>query len=320
MVIAVADIQRWVQPAPTRVQGEAIVFPDATCDVVVVGSAVGPVVLAPAFPVAVDQAGVAPIQLFGEVLLLSSLLGSASVGFDNTGFADDATLTSAVATVSAVAAGLVSIDAFGVAYGLVLSDFRPLVPQVGSAEVALADYGQGSVPVFPFSLPTQFTDGRNDKDAIAYVSITGSGVDVGVGGFADATFTLDGTAPGVLKGMVSVLPYRFPAIFDNSYSGQVGYAEVFVTGSGSQVVSVNAESVVNIAGASDSLSTAVLPFKFPTVFFEPYQLGAAQVVCDGVSPAFVEVSGDAVVSVAAEMWTIEITRFPFRLPARFINV
>jgi hypothetical protein len=201
----------------------------------------------------------------------------------------------------------------------VLSDFRPLVPQVGSAEVVLADYGQGSVPVFPFTLPTQFTDGRADKDAIAYVNITGSGVDIGVGGFADASFTLDGTAPSLLKGSVSVLPYRFPAIFDNSYSGQIGYAEVFVTGSGSQVVSVKADSVVNISGASDSLSAAVLPFKFPTVFFEPYSLGSAQVACDAASPVAVEVLGDAVVSVAVEMFTYEITRFPFRLPATFLT-
>ena len=301
MVIAVADIQRWVQPAPTRVQGEAIVFPDAVADVVVVGFASGPVVLAPAFQVAVDQAGVAPIQLFGEALLLSRLLGSASVAFDNTGFADDAALTSAVATVSAVAAGLVSIDAFGVAYGLVLSDFRPLVPQVGSAEVTFVDYGQGSNPVFPFTLPTQFTDGSNNKDAIASVNITGSGVDIGVGGFADASFTLDGTAPSLLKGTVSILPYRFPAVFDNSYSGQIAHAEVFVTGSGSQVVSVNADCVINIVGASDSFSTAVLPFSFPTVFFVPYQLGEAQVICNGISTAFVMALGNAVVSVATEM-------------------
>jgi hypothetical protein len=119
--------------------------------------------------------------------------------------------------------------------------------------------------------------------------------------------------------MVSVLPYRFPAIFDNSYSGQVGYAEVFVTGSGSQVVSVNAESVVNIVGASNSLSTAVLPFKFPTMFFEPYSLGAAQVVCDAVSPVAVEVLGDAVVSVVTDGVSYPLTDavLPFEFPAVF---
>lgn len=320
MVIAVRDIPRWVQPAPTTVSGEAIVFPEAVGDVSVAGFAVGPVVVSAAFPVRVDQDGLASVGLFGEVLLLSRLLGSAPVVFDNTGFADDATLTSAVAFVELVSRMSVAIDAFGDAYGLVLSDFVPLVPQLGSAEVGFADYGQGSNPVFPFSLPTQFTDGDNSSDAAAVVEITGVGFDVGAGGFASAEFTLDGTAPSLLKGTVSVLPYRFPAIFDNSFSGQVAYAGVFVTGSASSVVSVTAESVVTITGASDSLSAAVLPFKFPTVFFEPYSLAVGEVVCDGVSPVAVKVSGDAVVSVAVEMWTIEITRFPFRLPARFINV
>ena len=64
---------------------------------------------------------------------------------------------------------------------------------------------------------------------------------------------------------------------------------------------MNADCVINIVGASDSFSTAVLPFSFPTVFFVPYQLGEAQVICNGISTAFVMALGNAVVSVATEM-------------------
>jgi hypothetical protein len=320
MVIAVKDIARWVQPAPTVTAGDALaeIFSSATARVS--GFATASIPLSPRFPISVRVSGSAPVALDGTTLLLSRLLALAQVVFDNTGSnVPNVAARVAFASVDIVATATVRIASDANAYLLFLTGFPVAVPQLGSAEIAFADYGQGSVPVFPFTLPTLFTDGSNDHAADAVVAFNCVGTVDGAGGFADASVELVGAVAASIKGTVTVFPYRFPAVFDSNYSGQSGMAEFGLIGYGPVEVAVLASASITIGGAGQSLSAAVLPFRFPTLFFEPYQLGDAQVVCSAVGDIAVEVGGDSVVSIATEGLTIEITRFPFRLPARFLN-
>lgn len=321
VVIAARDVPRWVQPAPTITNGEAVADIGASAVLVVAGEIVALVPLAPTFPVGPLCSGSAVVGADGTVAVLAVVDGRAVVDIDGVSEVEDHLgVANGVAVLAVEAVGDFAVESDGTSYVLVISDTVPLVPQLGDAPLPeWQDYGQGSTPVFPFTLPTQFTDRwSNEQDAFAFVAITGVGHDIGAGGFASAEIGFEGSAAAILKGTVSVFPYLLPAVFDSSYFGVVGSAVFSVEASGDLVVSAVGDAVADIGGESNSLSAAVFPFVFPTVFYEPFQSGVAEVGVVAVGEVAATVRGQAVVSVAASGITLNLTILPFRLPAIFL--
>lgn len=302
MVIAARDVARWVQPAPRVVQGEANISLAGNGVAVAAGFAPASVNLVPQFPVAALSAAVAGVAVEGAVFVLPAVAGIAVLdGVDATGIYDPHVgVTDALAEVFLVEDDSVAVDVAGQSFCVPFSNCFSVVEVSGSAEMEFDDFGQGSTPVFPFSLPIQFTNRwSNEQDAFAVVPISGVGHSIAVGGFADASLAFDGAGDASVKGSVSVFPFLLPAVFDTSFSGLIGRATVNATSSGSVVVDVSGDAVADIAGSGPSLSAAVFPFAFPTVFYQPFQTGAAGVEVVAVGEVAVWALGQSVVSVAA---------------------
>lgn len=322
VVIAARDVPRWVQPAPTVTNGEALLLFDVSAQCVVEGMAVAAIPLAPLFPTAVLVEGSATAACQGEVFVFPAAFGLAMVDIDGVSEVEDHLgVANGVAVVLVDAVGEFAAASDGAAYAFFISDTAAVVPQLGDAQIPeWQDYGQGSTPVFPFTLPTQFTDRwSNEQDAFAFVSITGVGHDIGVGGFASASLQFEGSAASSIKGTVSVFPYTLPAVFDDSFYGSVGSAVLAVGSTGHVVVSAVGDAVADIGGASFSLSSSVFPFSFPTLFYQPFQTGVAGIEVAAVGEVSVRTRGQSVVSVAASGITLNLTILPFRLPAMFLD-
>ena len=279
-VIDAALVERWTLEPPATARGEAFLTinaDDLPLDVVVSGDV--ELLLEMLFPVAVPLSGDAVVAADTVIGFISVLDGDAEVDITAPFSSIDVNLTAGIALAEIVATAtfvptLGGEAAFGV---LDSSVFQPAVS--GSATVALADFGQGSPPLFPFTFPTNFTSNPlNIQTAEAVITITASSDGVAAGGFGDAVigFVDYGT----------VFPHTFPILFEGLQGSTPIFPFVF--------------PAVFTTQANGRLASAVLAF-------------------DMDSEAVPVLIGDAEAAITSTAVRVDPARFPFVLPAQFVS-
>jgi hypothetical protein len=145
--------------------------------------------------------------------------------------------------------------------------------------VALEDYGQGSPPIFPFQLPTRFTDNP--------LGIQLADASIAINGFSD-----DVQVAGVAEAFIGFADYGgvFPYVFPINFEGLQGSAPIF---------------------------DFVLPIVFSAT--SNVALARALLVFEGDADTVVTVLADASAAITSSAGRVDTTFFPFLLPAQFIS-
>jgi hypothetical protein len=280
MAVIDADlVQRWVQDPPAIAVGTVTVPITASADTAVAVIADAAAEFTAECFVALPVTGDAEVA-FAAVLAASvAVIGDASVGITATAESADVNLTAgiALAAIEASCDVAVALDSDA---NIVIFDTSTVAPAVvGDATVALEDYGQGSSPIFPFQLPTRFTDNPlGIQDASATIVINGYSDDIQVGVFADAFVDFEDYG--------GVFPYKFPI----SFEGLQGSAPIF---------------------------DFVLPIVFSAT--SNVALALATVVVEGDADTIVTVLADASAAITSDAARVDPSFFPFLLPAQFIS-
>jgi hypothetical protein len=276
-VIDAALVQRWIQDPPAITQGEAFftLTAEALVEAAVTGSA--ELAFAAEFLAAVPQIGDAEIAADTVISLLAAVVGDAEAAIESSAESADVSLTAGIALAEIAASGEVAVVVDGDA-NIVIFDISTFAPAlIGSATVALQDYGQGSPPLFPFQLPTLFTDnplGIQRADAV--IVITGFSDDVAVAGFADAVVRIvdAGTTfpyyfPIQFEGLIGntpIFPFMFPVVFADQANGRLGSALIDIEAEADTAVLVFADAQAAITATGSTISSPFLPFTLPTQF------------------------------------------------------
>lgn len=269
MVIAAADIPRWFQPAPNLTTGEALVAftgdPGAQADV----SAPASIPITSVFVGATAVDADAPLVYNDSLELFPLAIATASVEFDNTGLAEDNLgVAAAIALVNITATCLLDTQVEGNALFTIFGTVEGAPVLSADAEIGFADYGQGSIPIFPFTLPVLFTDNPYGyQTGAAFVTVTGDGFDITVAGYADATVAVD--TPGTIsqKGNTPIFPFGLPIVFDDLPANvQLGAALASIASSGELLAQVDGDAEAAITAVVYQANPAVLPFTLPIVF------------------------------------------------------
>lgn len=267
MVIAAAEVPRWYQPTPNTATGDAQVVltgdPDALGEV----SAPAAAAITALFVGAVQVNADAPLLYDDDFALLPLVDATADVMFDNTAAVeDDLGVAACIALADITATCLLdtqsSAPALFVLFGIV--DAAPVLS--GNADVGFADYGQGSIPVFPFTLPALFTDnpyGFQTGDAV--VTVTGDAFDIQGGGIADAVIQIDTPAVFSRKGNTPIFPFGFPIVFTDPANDQRAIALVELLIPGQLSVEVDADAQAGITATVLQANPAVFPMTLPVV-------------------------------------------------------
>ena len=276
-VIDAELVQRWVQDPPAIALAEAFftITAESVAELAVSGSA--ELAFAAEFLAAVPQIGDAQLAFDAELAVLAAVEGDATVDITAPGESADVSLTAgiAVAPIDASCDAAVAVDGDANPVIFDISTFAPAL--IGSATVALQDYGQGSPPLFPFQLPTLFTDnplGIQQADAV--IVITGFSDDVAVSGFGDAVVRIVDTGttfpyyfPIRFEGLVGntpIFPFVFPAIFTDQANGRQASALIEIEAEADTAVLVLADAQAAITSTGSRVSPSVLPFTLPTQF------------------------------------------------------
>lgn len=268
MVIAAKDIPRWVQPAPTTTSGDAQVILTGDPSTVVQIAAQATSAIAATCAVAVPLAGDAELLYVDDFPLIPRPAADALVVFDNTAEVEDhlgVAACIAIADISSTGVLDTQVEASALFGLLGIVDAAPVLS--ADASVEFADYGQGSKPVFPFTLPTRFTDNLLDvQDAAADIVITGIGFDIAAGGFADAFVEI--TTPGSLeiKGNTPIFPFGFPIVFTDAANNKIGSAVVDITAPTLVVLELDGDAQAGIVAEGLIANPAVFPLLLPVVF------------------------------------------------------
>jgi hypothetical protein len=181
----------------------------------------------------------------------------------------------ALAEIAASAEVAVEVDGDGNIVIFDISTFAPAL--IGSATVSMEGLGQGSTPLFPFQLPTRFTDnplGIQKADAV--IVINGFSDDVAVAGFADAVVRIvdAGTTfpyyfPIRFEGLIGntpIFPFVFPAIFTDQANGRSALAVLDIEAEADTAAAVVAGAQAAITATANTISSPFLPFTLPTQF------------------------------------------------------
>jgi hypothetical protein len=286
-VIDAALVQRWVQDPPAITQGEAFFSLTAEALVAVAVTGTAELAFAAEFLTAVPQIGDAEIAADTVISLLAAVVGDAEAAIESSAESADVNLTAGIALAEIAASAEVAVEVDGDA-NIVIFDISTFAPAlVGSATVSMEDLGQGSPPLFPFQLPTRFTDnplGIQKADAI--IVITGFSDDVAVAGFADAVVRIVDTGPTFpyyfplqcegLQGSTPIVPFVFPAVFTAAANVNLATATIAFDGDGDTVVSVLADAQAAITATGSRVSPSTFPFTLPAEFFSDTYVNPAE--------------------------------------------
>ena len=279
-VIDAALIQRWVQD-PFAISFGFATIP-ITADADVAAAAFADSSLADMFSdclAAVPQIGDAEVAFQTVLAALVAVEGDATVDITAPAESADVSLTAgiALAPIEATCDAAVAVDGDANIVIFDTSTFAPAV--IGSASVALEDYGQGSPPIFPFQLPTRFTDNPlGIQLADATIAINGFSDDVQVAGIAEA--------------FIGFADYgnSFPYVFPINFEGLQGSAPIF---------------------------DFILPIVFSATSNVALAIGT--LIFDGEADTVVTVLADASAAITSSAGRLDTTFFPFLLPAQFIS-
>ena len=276
-VIDAALVQRWIQDPPAITQGEAFftLTAEALVEAAVTGSA--ELAFAAEFLAAVPQIGDAEIAADTVISLLAAVVGDAEAAIESSAESADVNLTAGIALAEIAASATVAVEVDGDA-NIVIFDISTFAPAlIGSATVSMEDLGQGSPPLFPFQLPTRFTDnplGIQKADAV--IVINGFSDDVAVAGFADAVVRIVDTGttfpyyfPIRFEGLIGntpIFPFVFPAIFTDQANGRSALAVVDIQATADTAAAVVAGAQAAITATANTISSPFLPFTLPTQF------------------------------------------------------
>ena len=302
MVIAVADVERWVQPdlVEKKTTGEAFVY-------LLMGSSSAAAVVGPAGVVldarSVDDVaveGVARVVPLAYAQAYMGLIGNAVVTITAPVTTNDYQFAAAGADIRVV--GRSTVDAVVVNGDVLFGVYDRTsfaVAVEGLAEISFGDFGQ-DVPIFPMTFPFAFTQTDLLPWGTAYVEFDNAGSIDAVEVSGDATVRITSKTRLNFQGSIPVFPFGFPAVFDSEANVRLGTAPVGVGGVSPSAVAVDGVAHVPIYGASYAIHQTVFAFQFPAVF-DSRGVCLAAAVIDAVSDATaaVAVDADASVSVGA---------------------
>lgn len=268
-VISAADIPRWYQPTPNLTSGEALIAFTGNPQPRIAGSAPAAANITAACPVSVRAAADAPLLHNDTLQLFPLVTATASIVFDNTGTTEpNLGVAAAIALADITATCRLDTQIDGNTVFVIFGRVEGAPVLSANAEIGFADYGQGSIPIFPFTLPVLFTDnpyGYQTGDAI--VTVTGDGYDIQGAGFADAIVVID--TPGTIsqKGNTPIFPFGFPIVFDDLPANvQLGAALAAISSSADVIAQVDGDAQAAITAVVFQANPAVLPFTLPIVF------------------------------------------------------
>ena len=320
MVIAVADVERWVQPdlVERKTVGEATVFLEGPGDAAVSGFADAVLVPAVEFPVGVETVGSATAVLITPEVFSPLVVASAVAAIESDALTDDYHAAAAIALVPITGLSFDAVALSGEALFELFVRFPQAVEVVGDAVVSFGDFGM-DVPIFPMTFPFQFTASELLRWASATVAVDGSGSVDAVAVTGDALVRFAGAAKLNFQGSIPVFPFGFPAVFDNEANVRLGSAVVDL---GEQlfpvVVEVTGDAVANPYGASFALHQTIFAFEFPAIFDSSGYARADAVfglVSDG--SAVVVLDADAVVDVSTFVSVDSSAVFPWEFGVIF---
>jgi hypothetical protein len=268
MVIAAKNVPRWVQPAPTTTTGDALIFLTGDPQAKASGTATAAVTItAPAAAITVAT-GTASIIYVDTLAVLPLVNATAQIAFNNTAKAEDHLGVAAAIALAAITAPATTAAVINAPVTLLIVARLDTAPTVsGTAVVAMNDFGQGSKPLLPFTLPVRLTDNLLDvQDAAADVRIVGDAVNGGAAGFADATVQITSTVPLTIQGRTPIFPFSFPIVFTDTANVKTGLALVTITAPGELAAKVYADAQAAIVAESIQVNPAVLPLLLPVVF------------------------------------------------------
>jgi hypothetical protein len=278
MAVIDADlVQRWVQDPPAISFGFATVAITADADVAAAVLGDCAVELFADCLAAVEQIGDAEVAFNAVLAVLVGVEGDASVDISAPAESADVSLTAGIALAPIEATCDVAVTVDGDA-NIVIFDIGTVAPAViGSATVALEDYGQGSPPIFPFQLPTRFTDNPlGIQLADATIAINGFSDDVQVAGVAEAFIGFadyGNSFPYVfpinfegLQGSAPIFDFVLPIVFSATSNVALARALVVLEGDADTVVTVLADASAAITSSAGRVDISVFPFLFPAQF------------------------------------------------------
>jgi len=278
MAVIDADlVPRWVLDPPAIAIGFANVAlaDDSLIAIPVSGDA--QVAFLTDFGVAVPTNGDAEAAFNAELAALVAVVGDATVDITAVFESIDVNLTAGIAllSVDAFCDVVVPVDADS---NIVIFDNSTVAPAVtGDAIVAIEDLGQGSSPLFPFQLPTRFTDNPlGIQDASAEIVIEGFSDDIQVGVFADAfiefadyggvfPYTLPISFEG-LQGNTPIFDFVLPIVFSATANVALAIGTLIFEGDADTVVTVLADASAAITSDADRIDPTFFPFLLPAQF------------------------------------------------------
>ena len=278
-VIDAALVERWIQDPPAITFGFATVPITADADLAAAVFADCSAEFVADCLAAVAQIGDAEVAFETVVAVLVAVEGDATVDITAPAESADVSLTAgiALAAIEATCDVAITVDCDANIVIFDTSIFAPAV--IGSATVALEDYGQGSPPIFPFQLPTRFTDNP--------LGIQLADASIAINGFSD-----DVQVAGVAEAFIGFADYGgvFPYVFPINFEGLQGSAPIF---------------------------DFVLPIVFSAT--SNVALARALLVFEGDADTVVTVLADASAAITSSAGRVDTTFFPFLLPAQFIS-
>lgn len=267
MVIAASQVQRWLQPTPNLATGEALISLTGDPAAQAAASAPAAAAITAVFLGAVQVAADAPLDYIDDIELFPLVDATAEVVFDNTAAVEDhlgvaACIALADITATCLLDTQISAPGLFTLFGIV--DAAPVLS--ANADVGFADYGQGSVPIFPFKLPLQFTDnpyGYQTGDA--QVVITGDGFNIQGGGYADAIVAINTPGEFSQKGNTPIFPFGFPIVFTAAANIQNASATIALLGPGELLAETAGAAQAAITATVDQANPALFPMTFPVI-------------------------------------------------------
>jgi len=266
-VIDAVLVPRWIQDPPATASCEAIVSLDGTA--LFSPSVISPAALAfgTAFPATVVVTGDAPIDTDTVLAVTVAVIGDASAEITSTAESIDVNLTACIALTPIEASCDIAV-ALDVDANIVLLDVSTFAPAlVGTATVEMEDLGQGSSPLFPFQLPTRFTDNPlGIQLADASIAINGFSDDIRVAGIAEAFVELAGSAPLDVLGSATIFDFILPGVFSPPANVLSAEALLEFDSDPETVVTVMADASAAITSEGIRFSTMVFPIFLPAQF------------------------------------------------------
>lgn len=292
VAVPVAKLQRWTQVDAKSVAAEASVALSGVPSSFRVSGISAPA----AAGISGSCSSIVALGADAPSLIINTSLGlfakvdaSAAVEIDATASALRDTFYANASATAAIAAPakIDSVPLNGVADFLVIPPAVQVAPQAADAVVSMEYYGDGSIPIFPFRLPILFV-GIDFSNIVAEAVVDPEGdadVEVGVG--AAATVPVIAGGVNEVLGTVSIFPFTFPAVFDDTSTVRVGGATIGFAGDIDILCDLSGEADAKIVAVGEIFFAAVFPTRFPFILRE--------IIGDAVADVFSAVDASAVV-------------------------